>query len=76
MWGQLTQKHRQLSNQVQHKMLRIMELVCRCCCRLVTGAGGEVINHRPLPSYRAARPLVQRAGCSSPLSPTPRSPAT
>jgi hypothetical protein len=71
MWGQLTQKHRQLSNQVQHKMLRIMELVCRCCCRLVTGAGGEVINNRPptaplgrSPSVRAAphrfRPLHAR----------------
>ena len=54
MWGQLTQKHRQLSNQEQHKMLRIMELVCRCCCRLVTGVGG-VINNRP-PRRSATRP--------------------
>ena len=28
MWGQLTQKHRQLSNQVQHKMLRMYSPTC------------------------------------------------
>lgn len=76
MWGQLTQKHRQLSNQVQHKMLRIYGAGLSLLLQACNGRGGGVINNRPPPSYRAARPLAQRAGCSSPLSPTPRSPAT